>query len=171
MSKAKRKQTISINKLDNISQRLGKLSKKPKSQLNLRESINYLSSKLKRALGQGYDYDDLVAILAEQDIKISASTLKQYLADSPKKSSRKRQKTSSIVARNLSKASDTYPQLTQSKKSKSSNNKNNTNQSLAAINQNNALDDNTSQNTNTQKSGLSILSGIDHDLSSEFNQY
>lgn len=171
MSKAKRKQTISINKLDNISQHLGKLNKKPKSQLNLRESINYLSPKLNRALGQGYDHDDLVAILAEQDIKISASTLKQYLADSPKKSSRKRKKTSSIATRDPSKVSDTDPQLTQTEKPKSPKDKNHTNQSVPATSNNSSLDDNTSQNTNTQEPRVPILSGIDHDLSSEFNQY
>lgn len=170
MSKAKRKQKISINKLDNISQQLGELNKKQKSQLNLRESINYLRAKLNRALRQGYSYDDLVLILAEQDIKISASTLKQYLADSPKKSSHKRKKTSSIVTRDPSKASDTDPQSTQSKKSKSVTKKKN-NQSSITTTKKTSLEEDTSQNINAQEDRIPILSGIDHDLSSEFNQY
>ncbi|MGK7952892.1 MAG: hypothetical protein AB4368_29910, partial [Xenococcaceae cyanobacterium] len=81
MVKTKPNQKIHVDKLQTTLAKLGQLKEKPKSELNLRESIYYLRDKLKSALKKGYSYQDLSEILAEQEILISAATLKQYLTE------------------------------------------------------------------------------------------
>ncbi len=87
MTNTKRNQRINLARLETISNGLEKLEPKPKSELTLRESISYLRDKLKNALKKGYSYQDLSAILVEQDLKISPGTLKKYLSDPSNKSS------------------------------------------------------------------------------------
>ncbi len=93
MAKSKRNQKIHVDQLQTTLDKLDQLEAKPKEKLTLRESIYFLRDKLKKALKKGYSYQDLSEILAEQDIFISAATLKQYLTDLSKESkSRKRSK-------------------------------------------------------------------------------
>ncbi len=86
MVKTKPNQKIHVDKLQTTLDKLSQLKEKPKSELTLRESIYFLRDKLKSALKKGYSYQDLSEILEEQEILISASTLKQYLTDITKES-------------------------------------------------------------------------------------
>ena len=90
--KTKQNQKIHVDKLQTTLTKLGQLKEKPKSELNLRESIYFLRDKLKSALKKGYSYQDLSEILAEQDILISATTLKQYLAEINKQSAARKKR-------------------------------------------------------------------------------
>ncbi|VEP15817.1 conserved hypothetical protein [Hyella patelloides LEGE 07179] len=95
MVKTKPNQKIHVEQLKTTLDKLGQLKEKPKSELTLRESIYFLRDKLKSALKKGYSYQDLSEILEEQEILISASTLKQYLTDISKESASKRKRSKS----------------------------------------------------------------------------
>lgn len=105
MVKTKANQKINIDKLQITFDKLEQLKEKPKSELTLRESIYFLRDKLHSALKKGYSYEDLSEILEEQDILISASTLKQYLTEISKESA-SRKKRSKSVKSNKSNSSD-----------------------------------------------------------------
>ena len=92
MVKAKPNQKIHLKRLQTAFDKLEQLESKPVEELTLRESISFLRDKLNSALKKGYNYQDLSEILAEQDILISAATLKQYLTDVAKKPSSRRSK-------------------------------------------------------------------------------
>jgi hypothetical protein len=79
MARIKTGQKIPLDKLQTTLSELEKLEEKAKDELSLRESIYFLREKLQSALKKGYSYTDLSEILAKQEIKISAATLKQYL--------------------------------------------------------------------------------------------
>ena len=100
MVKTKPNQKIHVDKLKTTKEKLGQLKEKPKSELTLRESIYFLRDKLKSALKKGYSYQDLSEILEEQDILISASTLKQYLTEIGKESSSRRKRKKSVKSKN-----------------------------------------------------------------------
>ncbi len=167
MTSAKPNQKIHVDKLQSALDKLEQLEDKPKEELTLRESIYFLRDKLNSALKKGYNYQDLSEILAQQDILISAATLKQYLTDIGKKSSnRKRSKSS---------------------KRKTSNNvnssKENGNSSLSKSEINRIEETESSRKSQTTtatgqskskknpKIRPKVLSGLDDDLSGEFNQY
>lgn len=97
MVKAKPNQKIHVDKLASALDKLDQLESKPKEELTLRESIYFLRGKLNSALKKGYSYEDLSEILAEQEILVSAATLKLYLTESSKskKSSRRSKKSKS----------------------------------------------------------------------------
>ena len=84
MVKAKPNQKIHVDKLSSALDKLDQLESKPKEELTLRESIYFLRGKLNSALKKGYNYEDLSEILAEQEIIVSAATLKLYLTESSK---------------------------------------------------------------------------------------
>lgn len=91
MVRTKPGQKVTREKLESTLSKLETLSEKPKSELSLRESIYFLREKLQSALKKGYSYQDLSEILEQQEIKVSAATLKQYLTEIEKeKRSRKR---------------------------------------------------------------------------------
>ena len=195
MVRTKTNQKVHIDKLKLIDDKLGDLKEKPKEELTLRESVYFLRDKLKSALKKGYSYQDLSEILSEQEIFISAATLKQYLTEIKKKSSsRKRTKAG------------------QKEKSKSSSSESSLNKSSGAVNTSqkesdkdlnkvepeqvkelgqvnspkdtessklkSSLDDSQEESTKTQrrtrksvKAKPKELLGSNQDLSSEFNQY
>ncbi|MGL6342848.1 MAG: hypothetical protein ACRC80_27375 [Waterburya sp.] len=102
-TKTKRNQKIHVDTLQTTSYKLGQLETKPKAELTLRESIYFLRDKLKSALRKGYSFQDLSEILANQEILISAATLKQYLTDIQKESSsRQRNKSRQVKKGNSS---------------------------------------------------------------------
>lgn len=84
MVKAKPNQKIHVDKLSSALDKLDQLESKPKEELTLRESIYFLRDKLNSALKKGYNYEDLSEILAEQEIIVSAATLKLYLTEGSK---------------------------------------------------------------------------------------
>ena len=96
MVKTKPNQKIHVDKLKTTKEKLGQLKEKPKSELTLRESIYYLRDKLKSALKKGYSYQDLSEILEEQEILISASTLKNYLTEIKGESASRRKRSKSV---------------------------------------------------------------------------
>ena len=197
MVKTKPNQKIHVDKLQTTLEKLGQLKEKPKSELNLRESIYYLRDKLKSALKKGYSYQDLSEILAEQDILISAATLKQYLAEINKQSAARKKrikskqsqksKSSSIDSNgsssNQSKTTTDYKTKSKQDLSKDVNSsKENSEQYLSTVESDNVVE---VSKSDTQKESVSSqsksrtstkaktkkLSGSDRDLSSEFNQY
>ena len=97
MVKAKPNQKIHVDKLASALDKLDQLESKPIEELTLRESIYFLRGKLNSALKKGYNYEDLSSILAEQEIIVSASTLKLYLTEGSKskKSSAQKKKSKS----------------------------------------------------------------------------
>lgn len=105
MVKTKANQKINIDKLQITFDKLEQLKEKPKSELTLRESIYFLRDKLHSALKKGYSYEDLSDILEEQDILISASTLKQYLTEISKESASRKKRNKSVKS-NKSNSSD-----------------------------------------------------------------
>ena len=107
MVKTKPNQKIHVDKLKTTLDKLGQLKEKPKSELTLRESIYFLRDKLKSALKKGYSYQDLSEILEEQDILISASTLKQYLTEIGKESESRRKRKKSVKNKNINSSDKT----------------------------------------------------------------
>lgn len=75
---------VQTTMLDQAASLLGDLPEKPDSTISLRQAIEMLQQDLRASLDKGYDYDELADVLAEQDIDISPSTLKRYLAMSQK---------------------------------------------------------------------------------------
>jgi transposase len=59
---------------------LQELPTKKEELFSLREAIRQLRAPLKAALTKGYSYQELAAMLQQQEISISASTLRTYLA-------------------------------------------------------------------------------------------
>ena len=197
MVKTKPNQKIHVDKLQTTLEKLGQLKEKPKSELNLRESIYYLRDKLKSALKKGYSYQDLSEILAEQEILISAATLKQYLTEINKQSaarkkrikSGKSQKSNSSESESNSQTSSedvTLPTDESTKDSlqvkpehrkevesashlnSSSNVESSKNQSQKELSKSQTKTKGTSKSIKTKPKELS---GSNVDLSEEFNQY
>ena len=90
MASSKTVQKVHIDKLQATLVKLDQLEQKPKEELSVRESIYFLRDKLRSALKKGYSYQDLSEILEEQEIIISAATLKQYLTESSKEATKSR---------------------------------------------------------------------------------
>lgn len=63
-----------------VSSTLKDLPAKPKENLSLRETIGELHDSITLALNRGYSYEEVVDILASQDINITVASLKRYLA-------------------------------------------------------------------------------------------
>lgn len=58
---------------------LQSLPEKQAEEVSVRGAVHQLKDQLKSALERGYSYDELVGILAEQGINLTAATLKAYL--------------------------------------------------------------------------------------------
>ncbi|MEO1340941.1 MAG: hypothetical protein AAFV28_07325, partial [Cyanobacteria bacterium J06635_13] len=121
MVRTKQGQKIHVDTLQTALEKLEQLETKPKSELNLRESIFFLKDKLNSALKKGYSYQDLSEVLEEQDILISAATLKQYLTEMGKKKSRSRKKKSKTTSSSDS-GSQTSTNMNDSKEDSQSSN-------------------------------------------------
>lgn len=182
MTKAKPNQKIHINKLETALDKLERLEDKPKKELTLRESIYFLRDKLNSALKKGYSYDDLSEILAEQDILVSAATLKLYLTQSSKsKKSGSRKNKSKSNSSKSSRNNTTTP----TKPTNVNSSKENKDLSLSQTEINRMEIEEVPNKSESQTSSVigrskskknaqtkpKVLSGFDDDLSSEFNQY
>jgi Tfp pilus assembly protein PilV len=71
---------VSKDALEQAGVRLQELPDKPKEFWSLREAVAILQDEITIALNRGYTYDEVVEILADKDISITASSLKRYLA-------------------------------------------------------------------------------------------
>ncbi|MFN6568530.1 hypothetical protein A6770_00495 [Nostoc minutum NIES-26] len=109
MARTKSGQKISIHKLQASVAELEKLEEKPKEELTLRESIYFLRTQLQSAMEKGYSYQDLSEILAAQEIKISAATLKQYLTEIDKEESSRKRGTKSKQVKQASSSAENLP--------------------------------------------------------------
>jgi hypothetical protein len=78
-----RQQTATKIAPDSIAQ-LGSvfdaLPEKPKETYTLREAVAQLDTPIRTALGRGYSYNEIAAMLSEHEIAISAFSLKRYLS-------------------------------------------------------------------------------------------
>ena len=62
-----------------LEQTIDKLTQLPHKERPLRAQVEDLRPAILEALEKGYSYSEVVALLAEQGIHITASTLKQYV--------------------------------------------------------------------------------------------
>ena len=182
MVKTKPGQKIHVDTLQTAFDKLEQLETKPKSELNLRESIFFLKDKLNSALKKGYSYQDLSEVLSEQKILISAATLKQYLTDmSKKKSSSRRKRDKSISSSSSSSGNESSSRSNAKLDAQTSTNVTDSKEELAASNSQSEINRMEESNSNDSKSSKSIktkaktkvkpkvLSGFDDDLSADFN--
>ena len=85
MAKSKSKRTtITREAADKFSRKLEQLPDKKKTELTPKELIFENSQQLDSLLERNYEYDDLVALLKEDGIQISKTTLRQYLSEARK---------------------------------------------------------------------------------------
>ena len=82
--KRTKRMMITRSLADRLSQKLEQLPEKKKTELTPKELIFEKSEQLDSALAKGYDYDDLVALLKEDGIQLSKTTLRQYLSEARK---------------------------------------------------------------------------------------
>jgi hypothetical protein len=177
MVKTKPGQKINVLKLQTAFDKLEQLSTKPKSELTLRESILFLKDKLTAALKKGYNYQDLSEILSEQEILISAATLKQYLTDMSKKKSsrRKKEKSASGSDSQSDPESDAQPDAHTSTNGANSQSELAPSNSQSEINSLEELSSNDSKDIKSIKTKAKtkvkpkVFSGFDDDLSGDFN--
>jgi hypothetical protein len=194
-TKTQRNQKIPVDTLQTTLDKLGQLETKPKAELTLRESIYFLRDKLKSALRKGYSFQDLSDILANQEILISAATLKQYLTDIQKESSsRQRNKSRQVKKSNSNQPSvkTSSTNFTSSKEElskdvlavetnrikkveevvvdKDSESKSSVEPDLDNSQSQSVLSQSSHQKT-LKKTKPKVLSGNYKDLSSEFNQW
>lgn len=73
--------------LDQATSLLQDLPDKPKEAYSLRETIALLQTPIKAALARGYTHEEIVKILGEEGIQITASSLKRYLVIAKQQSS------------------------------------------------------------------------------------
>ena len=66
--------------LHQVGLSLQDLPEKPKETWSLREAVELLQEPISTALSRGYSYEEIVGILGKHDIRITASSLKRYLA-------------------------------------------------------------------------------------------
>ena len=78
----RRSSSISKDSIEQASSALQQLPEKPRENLSLREAIAALQDTITTALDRGYSYDEVAALLSDQGVRISPTSLKSYLADS-----------------------------------------------------------------------------------------
>jgi hypothetical protein len=192
MVKAKPNQKIHVNQLTTALDKLDQLESKPVEELSLRESIYFLRGKLNSALKKGYSYEDLSSILAEQEILVSAATLKLYLTENSKSknkksSSRRTQsksssKSTSVLSTNITDSKEELGtgnsdaginRMKENMDSEQAVNLNPLNQTKSSRNMGKKVSANNQAiakgSKNVTKSR--VLSGFDDDLSGDFNDY
>lgn len=88
--KRSRAKFVSKQTVDQMGISLQELPEKTPDTLSLRQTIERLREPIEAALAKGYSYDELVPMLAQQDINIQPSTLKRYVLSGGDRSTRKR---------------------------------------------------------------------------------
>ena len=163
MTSTKRNQKISLETLETTLETLDNLSEKKQKEMTLRQSVHFLRDKLQKALKKGYTYQDLSEILEQQEILISAATLKQYLTEGGKKVKSKKS------SEKLSEKQEVV--------SSQENNKNEGNtQTIESVSPNQQDEKESSlekeeKNKDVKKKVLLKNKTKHEDISSEFNQY
>ena len=77
-----RPKAVSVSKtaIDQVGSLLQDLSAKPKEGMSLREAIDHLREPIQSAMAKGYNYEDIIAVLAESGIPTTAATVKRYVS-------------------------------------------------------------------------------------------
>ncbi|NJO99170.1 MAG: hypothetical protein HC764_26895 [Pleurocapsa sp. CRU_1_2] len=115
---------------------------------------------------KGYSYQDLSDVLSEQEILISAATLKQYLTDISKKSSSRKRKNQSSSIKSVKASQKTSTSVTDSQEDES--------RSFEDVQTNRIVKEKLAGNNQAKKATKSkpkVLSSFDDDLESEFNSF
>jgi hypothetical protein len=71
---------ISKNSIEQVSLSLQDLPEKPKDSYSLREAIAMMHASITSALARGYKHEEISKLLANEGIKITASSLRRYLS-------------------------------------------------------------------------------------------
>lgn len=88
--KRSRAKFVSKQTVEQMGITLQELPEKTPDTLSLRQTIERLREPIEAALAKGYSYDELVPMLAQQDINIQPSTLKRYVLSGGDRVTRKR---------------------------------------------------------------------------------
>jgi Mg/Co/Ni transporter MgtE len=114
-----------INKtaIDQAVSVLAKLPDKPKENFALREAIFEMRQEIQSVLDRGYSYEEVAGLLSQNEVQIKAITLKQYLAEFRRKSSKKKSAAKSAGGKD-SKAVGAAPVEKHAAKEKTSGSKN-----------------------------------------------
>jgi hypothetical protein len=192
MVKAKPNQKIHVNQLTTALDKLDQLESKPVEELSLRESIYFLRGKLNSALKKGYSYEDLSSILAEQEILVSAATLKLYLTENSKSKNKKSterrtqskssSKSTSVLSTNITDSKEELGtgnsdaginRMKENMDSEQAVNLNPLNQTKSSRNMGKKVSANNQAIAKGSKNVTKprVLSGFDDDLSGDFNDY
>ncbi|HEY9630543.1 MAG TPA: hypothetical protein V6C84_24875 [Coleofasciculaceae cyanobacterium] len=99
---------VSKTALDQIGSLLQDLPEKSQDQLSLRDAVAQLQDRIKDALTKGYSYEDVAILLAEQEIAISPSTLKNYVLTNGSRTAQK-QTPAKTKAKRTAKVPSTEP--------------------------------------------------------------
>jgi hypothetical protein len=86
----KRPKVVLVKK-DSVDQAgvfLDSLPDKPREDFSLRAAVDRLREPIRAALSKGYTYEEVAELLADQGIKISPSTLKNYVPSGTRQSSK-----------------------------------------------------------------------------------
>lgn len=189
MANAKPGQKIPIDKLQATLEKIEGLEEKPKEELSLRDSIYFLRAQLRLALKKGYSYQDLSELLEQQEIRVSAATLKQYLTEIDKGTNKGKRVAKSVKTKQptteATSQKEALATLETSKKESNGQPKADLPESSAAIPETNVTEsrktqrqsDNLSRDSEQRSTGESVkrkhrgISKSSKDLSDEFNQY
>lgn len=107
---------ISKNSIEQVSLSLQDLPEKPKDSYSLREAIALMHSSITTALSRGYKHEEISKILADEGIKITASSLRRYLSiTKPKGEGKPKAKRQTRTPKAVSETTATEPTPTRGK--------------------------------------------------------
>jgi hypothetical protein len=90
---------VSKTALDQVGSLLQDLPEKSQDQISLRDAVAQLQDRIKDALGKGYSYEDVANLLAQQEIAISPSTLRNYVLTNGSRTTQKQAPTKTRAKR------------------------------------------------------------------------
>ena len=80
MPRATRSAKIAPPSIAQLTSTLDALPEKPKESYSLRAAVSELYAPITKALGRGYSYEEIAALLAKHGLEISVFSLKRYLS-------------------------------------------------------------------------------------------
>ncbi|MBW4661823.1 MAG: hypothetical protein KME15_24410 [Drouetiella hepatica Uher 2000/2452] len=90
---------VSKTALDQVGSLLQDLPEKSQDQISLRDAVAQLQGVIKDTLAKGYSYEDVAALLAQQEIAISPSTLRNYVLTNGSRTTQKQASTKTRAKR------------------------------------------------------------------------
>lgn len=102
--------------IDDAISTFNQLPAKTPSEYTLREAIRQILPAIKELLKKGYNFSEIVELLAQKDIKIGSTTLKQYIRDfdksQPQSSPSKQTKQSKVKSETITVAQEGQEKMT-----------------------------------------------------------